>query len=144
MIIWQLNMQARMLLLPKHEGMVLSRNSFQHFTDSPSDSRGKILFLMCGWETLIPAQTHSDSAACHCTPPLCRKKKKFGEALGGNPASCCLKPHRGTGRIQVIQAPSKEPHSLTGCPSPQDGHSTHRSTVSPTNRVRFSYHLGSS
>lgn len=43
--------------------------------------------------------------------------------------------------IQVICAHREEPHSLTWCASPP--YSTYKNTVSPVNRVRFSYHLGS-
>lgn len=64
-------MQARMLFLFKHEGMVLSQNSFQRFTVSPSNSSGKILFAVCGRGTLTPAQIHTNSAAPHSTALLC-------------------------------------------------------------------------
>lgn len=66
MIIWQLNTQARMVFLFKLEGTVLSQNSFQRFTGSPSDSRGKKKnIISTAWvgDTSTSPSAASDSTA---------------------------------------------------------------------------------
>lgn len=83
-------MQGRMLFLFKHAGMALSQNSFQHFTGSPSDWSGKMLFAMCGWGMLVAAPVHTNSAASHSTPQICHANTSQG-APGGNPISCSLR-----------------------------------------------------
>lgn len=168
-----------MLFIFKHEGMVLSQNSFQHFAGSPFDLSGKILFALCGRGTLTPAQIHTSSTASHSTPPLCHTNTISGTSrwkphillpknwdvyycqLG---EKSCLSTQRhlhcrisllpapldeqNTPKealavwIQVIYVHREEPHSLTWCAS--QPYNTHKNTVSPIDRVRFTYHLGSS